>query len=92
MLYIKEFVVVAIVTLVKPSKTTKHQQPNGKLKPSKHLKNNLGHQFNWMIPSRAPLHRLKRNILEAYFIKQLNPFLNDQLDSKILILFRHVVT
>ena len=69
-----------------------HEQPNGKSEPSKHLKNNPGHQFNWMILSRAPSHRLKRKILEAYFIKQLNPSLNDQLDSEILTLFRHGVT
>ena len=33
-----------------------------------------------------------RNILEAYFMKQLNPSFNDQLNSKILILFRYGVT
>ena len=68
-----------------------HKQPNGKSEPSKHLKNNPGHQFNWMILSRAPSHHLKRKILEAYFIKQLNLPLNDQLDSEILTLFRHDV-
>ena len=46
-----------------------HEQPNGQSEPSKHLKNNPGHQFNWMILSRAPSHRLKQKILEAYFIK-----------------------
>ena len=60
--------------------------------PSKHLKNNPGHQFNWMILSRAPLHRLKEKILETYFINQLNPSLNDQPGSKILALFRHGIT
>ena len=69
-----------------------HEQPNGKSEPSKHLKNNPGHQFNWMILSRAPSRRLKQKILEAYFIKQLNPSLNDQLDSEILTLFRHGIT
>ena len=69
-----------------------HQQPNGKSEPSEHLKNNPGHQFDWMILSRAPSHRLKRKILEVCFIKQLNPSLNDQLDSEILTLFGHGVT
>ena len=69
-----------------------HEQPNAKSEPSKHLKNNPGHQFDWIILSRAPSHRLKRKILEAYFIKQLNPSLNDHLDSEILTLFRHGVT
>ena len=36
------------------------EQPNGKFEPSKHLKNNPGQQFNWMILSRAPSHHLKR--------------------------------
>ena len=31
-------------------------------------------------------------ILEACYIMQLNPTLNDQVDSDILILFRHGVT
>ena len=69
-----------------------HEQSNGKSEPSKHLKNNPGHQFNWMILSRAPSHCLKRKILEAYFMKELNPSLNDQLDNEILTLFRHGVT
>ena len=51
------------------TKIDEHEQPNSKSEPSKHLKNNPGHQFNWMILSRAASHRLKRKILEAYFIK-----------------------
>ena len=38
------------------------------------------------------LHHLKRKILEAYFIRQLNPSLDDHLDSEILILFGYGVT
>ena len=45
-----------------------------------------------MILSRAPSHRLKQKLLEAYFIKQLNLSLNNQLESEILTLFRHGVT
>ena len=69
-----------------------YEQPNGKLEPSKHLKNNGGHKFDWMILSRSLSHRSKRKILEAYFTKQLNPSHSNQLDSEILILFRHRVT
>ena len=54
-----------------------HKQPNGESEPSEYLKNNPGHQFDWMILSRAPSHRPKRKILEVCFIKQLNPSLND---------------
>ena len=69
----------------------KHEQPNSKSEPFKYLKNNPGHRFNWMI-SRAPSHHLELKILEAYFIKQLNPSLNDHLDRKILTLFKHGIT
>ena len=96
MLFSTEFVVVEIITCETlrniVTRIDEHEQPNGKSETSKHLKNNPGHQFNWMILSRAPSHRLKRKILEDYFIKQLNPSLNDQLDRKILTLFRHGVT
>ena len=74
------------------TRVDEYEQPNGKSEPSKHMKNNPGCRFDWMIISRAPLHHLKQKIFEAYFIKQLNPSLNDQLDSKIIILFRHDVT
>ena len=59
-----------------------HEQPNSKSEPSKQLKNKPGHQFDWIILSRAPLQRLKRKILEAYFMKQLNPSLMINLTAK----------
>ena len=59
------------------------EQPDGKSETSKHLKNNLLHKFDWTILSKALSHRSKRKILDAYFIKQLNPSLTDYLDSKI---------
>ena len=62
----------------------KQKQANGKLKLSKHLKDNQGHKFDWIILSRARSHRLKQKILEAYFIKQLNLSLNDH-DNVTLI-------
>ena len=42
-----------------------HKQPNGKSKPSNHLKNNLGHKFDWMILSKTPSYRVKRKSLAA---------------------------
>ena len=97
MLYFKEFVVCGhnyIGETIRNALTRidEHEQPNDKSEPSKHLKNNPGHKFDWIILSRAPSHRLKQKILEADFIKQLNPSLNDQLASEILILFKHGVT
>ena len=37
-----------------------HEHPNGK-----HLKNNPGHQFNWMILSRAPSQFLKEEFWKS---------------------------
>ena len=73
------------------TRTDEHEQPNSKSEPFKYLNNNPGHHFNSMI-SRAPSHHLELKILEAYFIKQLNPFLKDYLDRKILTLFRRGIT
>ena len=43
-----------------------HEQPNGKLEPSKHLKNNLGHIFGWMIFSSSYVHHLMINSTAKY--------------------------
>ena len=74
------------------TRMNENDQGNGKLEPFKLLKNNPRHKFNWMVILRAPSHRLKQNTLEIYFIKLLNPFLNNKLDNEICILFRHGVT
>ena len=98
-LYTKE-IVVEEINHVRETMTNaitridEREQPIGKSESSKHLRNNPGHELEWIILSRAPSHHLKRKILEAYFTYfiDLNQFLNDQLESKILILFRHGVT
>ena len=59
---------------------------------AKHLNENDNHEFKWSILSLAPKMSFKRKILEAYFIKTLNPILNNQLNSDILTLFRNGVT
>ena len=74
------------------ARVDEHKQPNGKSEPSKHLKNNPGHRSERRTLSRKLSHRVKRKIIEAYFIKQLNPSLNDQFDREILIPFRHGLT
>ena len=45
-----------------------------------------------VILSLAPKVSFKRKILEDYFIKTLNPILNNQLNSDKLTLFRNRVT
>ena len=59
---------------------------------AKHLNENDNHDFKWSILSLAPKVSFKRKILEAYFIKTLNPILNNQLNSDILTLFGNGVT
>ena len=59
---------------------------------AKHLNENDNHEFKWSILSLAPRISIKRKILEAYFIKTLNPILNNQLNSGILTLSRNGIT
>ena len=58
---------------------------------AKHLNENDNHECKWSVLSLAPKFSFKRNILEAYFSKTLNPILNNQLNSDILKLFRNCV-
>ena len=59
----------------------------------KHLNENDNHELKWPILSLALKVSFKRKeILEAYFIKTLNPIFNNQFNSDILTLFRNGVT
>ena len=70
-----------------------HENGTGKNSEcAKHLNENENYEFEWPILSLAPKVSFKRKILEAYFIKTLNPILNNQLNNDILILFRNGVT
>ena len=57
----------------------------------KHVKNNTEFEFSWKVTLRGLSSCFHREILESYFIKQLNPSLNDQFNSEILMLSRHDV-
>ena len=59
---------------------------------AKHLNKSDNHEFKCSILSLAPKVSFKRKILEAYFIKKLNPILNNQLNCDILTLFRNGVS
>ena len=48
---------------------------------AKHLNENDNHEFKGSIFSLAPKVLFKTKILEVYFIKTLNPILNNQLNS-----------
>ena len=58
----------------------------------KHLQEHLSHGFQWSVLSIAPSNTLKRNILEAYFIKMMLPSLNSQMNNDVLTLFRNGIT
>ena len=69
-----------------------HEDPNKQSKPAKHLKYIPDHQLGWKVLTRAPEYTRKRKTLEALLVKSLNPSLNEQLDTELLVLFRNDVT
>ena len=66
----------------------KHNMPSEKSNLSKHLNTNITHHFSWSVICSAPVKRLTRKILEAYFIALLKLTLNDQIESYFLHLFK----
>ena len=69
-----------------------HEDPKKQSEPAKHLKYFPDHQFAWKVLTRAPECTKKKKILEAFLIKSINSFLNEQLDTELLVLFRIGVT
>ena len=55
--------------------------------PSRHLKSNPTHAFTWKALITAPINDRVRRNLEASFIALGRPSLNEQIDSKKLLLF-----
>ena len=69
-----------------------HENPNKDSEPAKHLRTYPDHFFTWKILLSAP-HNIKlRKNLEASIIAIKRPILNEQIESKKLILFKHGVT
>ena len=71
---------------------SEHNDVNKNSEPAKHLARNIEHKFSWYVLTRVTENALKRNILEAHFVKLIVPSLNEQLDNDVLMLFRNVVT
>ena len=69
-----------------------HNNPNGISEPSKHIKNNINHVFEWKILCNAPKNSRSRKNLEASYISLKRPQLNEQIDFNTLSLFRNGVT
>ena len=69
-----------------------HENPIKNTEPGKHLEKNPTHSFAWSVLSIASKHDKTRKILEAFYISQKKPSLNNQLDTTQLSLFRNGVT
>ena len=69
-----------------------HEDPKGKSEPASHLQKNPSHSFSWTVMMNASLNTRLRKNLEASIVAFMKPKLNNQLDSKKLVLFRHGVT
>ena len=67
----------------------KHEDTDSKSEQAKHLKENSTHKFRSTIISKALENFRKRRVLETYFIKNVCPTLNEQLDNDILTHFRN---
>ena len=50
------------------------------------------HAFTWKILSPAPTNKKERKSLEAFFIALNAPSLNNQIETKTLLLFRNGIT
>ena len=57
-----------------------------------HLLLNLRHTVNWEILTSSPKQVSKRKILEAFYIRTLQPTLNNLLNTKRTLLFRNGIT
>ena len=69
-----------------------HENINKDSEPAKHLKDNLTHSFIWKILLPASLNFRQRKNLKASQIALKRPNLNNQVDTKTLILFTNGVT
>ena len=71
---------------------SEHNNPTHKSDPAQHIKNHIGHLFDWSILCNAPSNNQIRKSLEALFIGIIKPSLNEQTDFDRLTLFRNGIT
>ena len=64
-----------------------HNNPMNKSNPSKHIKDNLDHIFDWSVLANGRKNMFQRKFLEPYYIVLEKPTLNEQLEPDILNLF-----
>ena len=71
---------------------SEHNNPTHKAKPAQHIKNHIGHFFDWLILCNAPSNSQVRTKLEALFIGIMKPSLNEQTNFDRLTFFRNGIT
>ena len=69
-----------------------HENPTKESEPARHIRDNPTHTFEWKILSSAPKYSNDRKNLEASWIALRKPTLNEQVQFKVLTLFRNGVT
>ena len=74
------------------TRTLEHENPKNSSEPAKHIWQNPTHTFIWKVVINASHNSRVRKNLEASYIANKKPSLNDQLESKKLLLFRNGVT
>ena len=73
-------------------RTDEHEDVKKGSGPAKHLNENVVHIFSWKVIGNVPKDISKRNIfLEALYIAQYKPGLNDQLVTRKLRLFTKII-
>ena len=71
---------------------SEHNNPTHKSEPAQHIKNQIGHLFDWSILCNAPSNTQIKKNLEALFIGIMKPSLNEQTNFDRLALFRNGIT
>ena len=64
-----------------------HSNINKISEPSRHLKSNPIHAFTWKVLMTAPISDRVRKNLDTSFVALSRPSVNEQIDSKKLIIF-----
>ena len=71
---------------------SEHNNLAHKSEPAQHIKSHIGHLFDWSIVCNAPSNIQIRKNLEALFIGNIKPSLNEQTNFDRLTLFRNGTT
>ena len=71
---------------------SKLNNPTHKSEPAQHIKNHIGHLFDWSILCNPRSNSQIRKNLQALFIDIMNPSLNEQTNFDRLTLFCNGIT